>query len=179
MDYKKILTFWFQDLSPSDWYKVDPKLDEKITFLFSETMNSAISGELFNWRTEPQGRLAEIIVLDQFSRNMFRNTPKAFSQDPLALILAQEAVIQKADTHLSTSEKNFIFMPYMHSESKLIHQEAVKLFSQEGLENGLNFENKHKKIIDRFGRYPHRNNILNRVSTDSEIQFLKEPNSSF
>ncbi len=144
-----------------------------------ETRNAATLGELFNWRTTALGRLAEIIVLDQFSRNIYRDTAKSFEHDSLALILAQEAVFIRADKMLNPNQRLFLYLPYMHSESKIIHQQAIKLFKQEGLEYGYEFELKHKKIIDRFGRYPHRNEILNRVSTPEELEFLTEPESSF
>ncbi len=126
-----------------------------------------------------KGALAEIIILDQFSRNMFRDTPKSFTQDPQALALAQHAIEKQFDQQLSLSECSFLYMPFMHSESILIHQQALNLFSKPGLESGLDFENQHLAIIERFGRYPHRNEILGRQSTDEEIAFVNEPNSSF
>ena len=123
-----------------------------------------------------QKHLAEIIVLDQFSRNIYRNTVKAFSQDPQALCLAQRAIELGFDKKLPDSQAAFIYMPFMHSESKVIHQQAEQLFK--GMTN-YEFELKHKVIIDRFGRYPHRNKVLGRESTAEELQFLTEPNSSF
>ena len=146
---------------------------------FSDLNARAGRCELFAWRAEPRGRLAEIIVLDQFSRNMFRDSALAFANDTLALALSQEAVASGADKSLSAVEKSFLYMPYMHSESVQIHEIAVELFAREGLQNNLDFEIKHKKIIDRFGRYPHRNAVLGRVSTDEEIKFLAQPGSSF
>ncbi|EOA3786486.1 DUF924 family protein, partial [Vibrio vulnificus] len=103
----------------------------------------------------------------------------AFAQDPLALALAQEAVALGADGELSLQEKSFLYMPYMHSESPFIHQEAVRLFAQPGLEHNYDFELRHKAIIDQFGRYPHRNAILGRKSTPEEVEFLKQPGSGF
>jgi uncharacterized protein (DUF924 family) len=126
-----------------------------------------------------EGRLAEIIVLDQFSRNMFRDTPAAFAQDALALVLAQEAVFSGADKLLSETQCSFLYMPFMHSESLVIHELAVELFSKPGLEGNLDFEMRHKVIIEKFGRYPHRNNILQRESTEEEMEFLKLPGSGF
>jgi len=125
------------------------------------------------------GRLAEIIVVDQFSRNIYRGTPKAFQWDPMALCLAQEAIRVKADSELSNAKRAFIYLPYMHSESLKIHQQAVELYSAPGLELNLEFEMKHKVIIEKFGRYPHRNDILGRPSTPEEVEFLKQPGSSF
>lgn len=177
--FQTILDFWFTELDESDWWKKDDQLDTTITERFKDTHNKAIQCELYHWRSEPEGRLAEIIVLDQFSRNIYRNHTKSFLYDSMALTLAQEAVSLKADKHLSPIQKAFLYLPYMHSESAIIHEEAVKLFSQPGLENNLDFEHKHKVIIDRFGRYPHRNLTLGRKSTAEEIEFLKQPNSSF
>ena len=125
----------------------------------------------------PEGRVAELIVLDQFSRNMFRDTPASFAYDGIALVLAQEAVRAGALEHLGEFQQNLILMPYMHSESRLVHEEAIKLRKHYGLD--LHWEQKHKEIIDRFGRYPHRNEILGRVSTAEEIEFLKQSGSSF
>jgi uncharacterized protein (DUF924 family) len=174
-----ILHFWFETLEPAQWWKVDSELDATICDRFTQTHQQAMQGELFCWRKDPEGRLAEIIVLDQFSRNIHRGKPDAFSSDPLALALAQEMVLHNYDQQLTTVQKSFCYLPYMHSESVLIHEQAVKLYSQKGLEYNLDFEDQHKRIIDRFGRYPHRNEILGRESTDEEIAFLKEPNSSF
>ncbi|MBH47123.1 MAG: hypothetical protein CME71_03030 [Halobacteriovorax sp.] len=174
-----VLDFWFSQLSPSDWYKKDEALDQKISDLFLETYLQATKGELYQWRESIEGRLAEIIVLDQFSRNIFRDDAMAFRYDSLALVLAQEASSKPEAKALASTRKAFLYMPYMHSESLSVHDEAVRLFSEPGLENNLKFELKHKEIIERFGRYPHRNKILGRTSTQDEIEFLKQPGSSF
>jgi uncharacterized protein (DUF924 family) len=141
--------------------------------------SAAVACELAQWRSAAQGRLAEIIVLDQFSRNLFRDDPRAFAADPMALALAQEAVAQDVDQDLTLQERAFLYMPFMHSESANIHERAVELFSLNGLEFNLAFELKHKAIIDRFGRYPHRNGVLRRVSSAAEIAFLQQDGSSF
>lgn len=174
-----ILHFWFQELTPAQWWKVDPALDELIRSRFAVIHQAAHAGELYGWRTQPQGRLAEVIVLDQFSRNMYRGTPRAFASDPMALVLAQEAVALDAHAALSGPERAFLLMPYMHSESALIHVQAERLFSAPGLEDNHRSALQHKAIIDRFGRYPHRNAILGRVSTGEEMAFLAQPGSSF
>ena len=135
--------------------------------------------ELWTWRETAEGRLAEIIVLDQFSRNLFRDHPASFAQDPLALSLAQEAVRLDLDQQLAPDQRCFMYMPFMHSESKIIHAQALQLFEALGNPMNLDFELKHKTIIDRFGRYPHRNQILERDSTPEEVEFLTQPNSSF
>ncbi len=176
---KDILNFWFQELTPSQWFTNDPNLDQEIKNRFLETHQQAATGGLKSWQTTPQGRLAEVIVLDQFSRNIYRNLPEAFACDDLALSKAQKAIDLKQDLELTITERSFLYMPFMHSESAKIHQQALKLFNVPGLENSLDFERRHKKIIDRFGRYPHRNKILGRSSTPEELEFLKQPNSSF
>ncbi|MBW3697201.1 DUF924 domain-containing protein [Vibrio sp. T187] len=177
--YQDVLDFWFQELTPADWFMGGERVDQLIIDRFSLLLDSAVQGELFEWRKSAQGRLAEIIVLDQFSRNIGRNTPKAFSADPMALMLAQEAVAAGFDKELSVQQRSFLYMPYMHSESLVIHEQAVQLFSENGVESNLEFEIKHKVIIERFGRYPHRNEILGRESTPEEVAFLTEPGSSF
>lgn len=179
MEANEIINFWFNEISPQQWWQKDEQFDELIKDRFSDIHFSAHQGELFEWRDTASGRLAEIIILDQFSRNMFRDTPQAFASDPLALGLAQEAVSLGVDKELNQIERSFLYMPYMHSESKAIHEEAVKLFKVNGNESNYEFEIKHKIIIDRFGRYPHRNDILGRDSTNEELAFLKEPGSSF
>ena len=125
------------------------------------------------------GRLAEIIVLDQFSRNLCRGQAGAFAQDSMAIALAQEAIGQPHFDTLPTEWRKFIIMPFMHSESLMIHKRYLPLFEKLHDDNTLDFENRHKDIIEQFGRYPHRNDILDRESTDEEEAFLQQPNSSF
>ena len=179
MDYQTVLQFWFEDISPKQWWAKDPTFDNDIEQRFGATLTAARAGELYRWRTSPGGRLAEILVLDQFSRNIFRDTAEAFSQDGMALILAQEAVAVGTLKALTLSQRPFLLMPYMHSESALIHRQAEQLFNQPGLEDNYRFELRHKEIIDRFGRYPHRNAILGRQSTTAELAFLQQPGASF
>ena len=179
MPFQEILDFWFEELTDRQHFIKDPELDATMRERFGDTLEAAARAELFTWRTTPPGRLAEIVVLDQFSRNIFRDTPRAFTQDALALVLAQELVASGLDKSLPLKQRSFAYMPYMHSESLLIHAQAVALFSQPGLEANLDFELRHQAIIERFGRYPHRNQILNRASSALEIAFLSEPGSSF
>ena len=180
MKPESILVFWFKELEPKQWFEKDITLDRHITERFADFHAAAAAGELYGWRKNAHGRLAEIIILDQFSRNIYRDKPCAFACDTMALVLAQEAVAQGFDTKLTNpAEKCFLYMPYMHSESEAIHAVALKLFDQPGLENNRDYEIRHKQIIDRFGRYPHRNAILGRESTPEETAFLREPNSSF
>ena len=175
----QVIEFWFGELTSKDWWRKDPELDQLIKNRFSQLHQSACQAELFTWRKHAQGRLAEILILDQFSRNIFREQPKAFATDALALALAQEAIVHGLDKQLPNAQRAFLYLPYMHSESKAIHNVAIELFSQPGLEDNLAFELKHKVIIDQFGRYPHRNSILGRPSTEEELAFLAQPNSSF
>ena len=179
MKYETILDFWFKKIDSSQWFRQDEEFDQLIVKRFQKVHDMANHCELFHWRETAEGRLAEIIVLDQFSRNIYRNTAKAFASDPLALCLAQEAIANKCHLELDNTKKAFLYMPYMHSESKQIHEIAIKLYSEKGLESNYDYELRHKEIIDRFGRYPHRNKILSRESTDKELVFLTEPGSSF
>ena len=175
----EVLRFWFEEATPAQWWKKDPAFDAVIAGRFSALHAQAVRCECHGWRATPQGRLAEILVLDQFSRNLHRDSAAAFATDPLALALAQEAVSAGADRALPVGQRRFIYMPYMHSESLAIHDLAVHLFDQPGLEDNLKFEHLHRDIIVRFGRYPHRNALLGRASTPEEEAFLRQPGSSF
>lgn len=177
--FQQVLNFWFKEIDRKQWWKVDADFDEHLKKTFNPLLQQAVAGELFSWRASVQGRLAEIIVLDQFSRNIFRGTPQSFAQDPQALVLAQEAITNNALNALNETERSFLLMPLMHSESRIIHSQAEALFKEFTPDNNYQFELRHKAIIDRFSRYPHRNSILGRTSTEEEIAFLKEPGSSF
>lgn len=177
--YKKVLKFWFEELSPQQWWEKDNALDKRIQARFEGIHQQASQCELYGWRNSAKGRLAEIIVLDQFSRNMYRATPQSFAQDPLALALSQQAIADGADKKLNTIERSFLYMPFMHSESLIIHQQACLLYKANGIDSNYQFELKHLEIIEKFGRYPHRNKILNRQSSAEETKFLSQPNSSF
>jgi uncharacterized protein (DUF924 family) len=183
MNPQSVLHFWFSELESKQHFAKDAALDARIAERFGATLDAAARCELHAWRDSAEGRLAEIIVLDQFSRNVFRahlpNAARAFAQDPLALALAQELVANGGDMTLPVEQRKFAYMPYMHSESRVIHQEALRLFAQPGLEGNLDFERRHLAIIERFGRYPHRNAILGRESTAEELAFLREAGSGF
>lgn len=179
MIYQDVINFWFKEIEPACWWVKDTAFDKDIITKFQDIHNAAKQCELVTWRKSAHGRLAEIIILDQFSRNMYRDTPQAFSFDGIALALAQEAISIGADKDLTAIEKSFLYMPFMHSESLAIHQNAVVLYKANGIASNLEFEMKHKVIIERFGRYPHRNALLNRISTPEEVEFLTQPNSSF
>ena len=179
MQAQDILDFWFDPDHRSLWFAKSDEFDAKIRERFQAIHHLAIQAELWSWRKTAEGRLAEILVLDQFSRNLYRDQPQAFAHDSMALMLAQEAISLQLDAQLSPDHRSFLYMPFMHSESKLMHEFALKLFQRLGNEINLSFEKKHKLIIDRFGRYPHRNAILGRSSTAEELEFLTQPNSSF
>ena len=179
MSPQDILAFWFEQTPPERWWKVDADFDALIRERFLDVQQQAAAGELHAWRGNARGRLAESIVLDQFPRNIHRGTPAAFACDPVALVLAQEAVAAGALAALAPTERSFLLLPYMHSESARIHELAEGLYREHAPANNLDFELRHKAIIDRFGRYPHRNAILGRESTAEESEFLKQPGSSF
>lgn len=179
MNYQEILDFWFNPEHQSLWFSKSDTFDQKIRQNFSKVHAQAVQAELWSWHKTADGRLAEIIVLDQFSRNLYRDQPLAFAQDGLALALAQEAISLNLDAQLNPEQRSFLYMPFMHSESKMMHEFALKLFQRLGNPVNLDYEKRHKKIIERFGRYPHRNKILGRESTPEELEFLDQPGSSF
>ena len=174
----KVLDFWFREIDPKLWWTHDPAFDDVIRTRYGELLERAAAGELYPWRATARGRLAEIIVLDQFSRNVYRDTPRMFAQDAAALVLSQEAVAAGALAELDLPGRAFLLLPFMHSESRAIHAVAEPLFREHAPKN-LEFELKHKAIVDRFGRYPHRNAVLGRPSTPEELEFLTQPGSSF
>lgn len=169
-----VYDFWFNQHNGKDWFGGAADFDKAVEDQFGETQARVAAGEGYPWRVTTQGRVAEIVVLDQFSRQLFRGEAKAFASDPMALTLAQNAVAGGHDQAMNDDEKSFVYMPYMHSESLVIHEQAVKLFEAMGNENLLEFEMKHKQIIERFGRYPKRNAALGRASTEEEIAYIKE-----
>ncbi|MCU0975471.1 MAG: DUF924 domain-containing protein [Steroidobacteraceae bacterium] len=179
LDPSAVLHFWFEEIEAGQWWRADPAFDQVVRERFEAVHRAAARGELAAWRSRPDGRLAEVIVLDQFSRNMYRGTALAFAFDAVALVLAQEAVAGGHDAALPPEQRVFLYLPYMHSESAFIHEVALGLFETLGLPSNLDFELRHKAIIDRFGRYPHRNAILGRPSTAEELEFLEMPGSSF
>jgi uncharacterized protein (DUF924 family) len=179
MQASDILHFWFTELTEKQHFAKDAALDALIAQRFGAVLEAGSRCELFGWRGSPAGRLAEIIVLDQFSRNVWRDTPRAFAQDALALALAQELIARGDDAQLPAAKRYFAYMPYMHSESLAVHAEALRLFTALGNANALHYEERHQAIIQRFGRYPHRNAILGRESTAQEAEFLQHPGAGF
>jgi uncharacterized protein (DUF924 family) len=177
--YQTVIEFWFEEIERTKWFAKDDDFDELIRSKFSKVHAQATRCELFEWRISALGCLAEIIVLDQFSRNLFRGNALSFAFDALALSLAQSAIARGLDLELTVEQRSFLYMPFMHSESLMIHEQAMVLFSSLNSDTNLKFEIRHKDIIERFGRYPHRNAVLGRESNDEERQFLTQAGSSF
>ena len=167
-----ILTFWFAEVTPKQKFIKDPAFDALITGRFESVYWRIMRNETEDWRSTPEGRLAEIIVLDQFARNMFRDDAQSFAGDTLELQLAEAAIATGADMAVSHDQRLFFYMPYMHSESLPVHEVAMKLFTTYGNAQNLEYETKHKAIIEEFGRYPHRNAVLGRESTAAELAWL-------
>lgn len=173
-----VLKFWFVDHNRDDWFGGEEAFDKELEQAFSDLLPRVAIGEAYQWRNSARGRLAEIIVLDQFSRQLYRGEARAFAQDPMALALAQEGVAAGIDAQLDDTEKMFFYLPYMHSESLLVHEEAVRLYTAMGDEDLLEFETKHHDLIKRFGRYPKRNAALGRTSTQAETDYIEQSGSS-
>lgn len=168
-----VLRFWFVDHGQDDWFGGKAEFDAALRAEFAETHEQVARGEAWEWRRDPDGRLAEIIVLDQFSRQLHRGSGKAFAQDTMALALAQEAVAAGADQALSTDRRMFLFMPFLHAESLVIQEEAVKLFRHLDHEM-MQYATGHRDVISRFGRFPFRNVALGRQSTPEEVAYMAE-----
>lgn len=175
--HKDILEFWFSPANRDLWFKNDNNFDLLIKTRFYDIWKAACSGELFSWRLTIEGRLAEIIILDQFSRNLNRGSGKSYHQDGMALILSQELISLEGWKHLGAEEKAVSLLPWMHSESRLIHDKAKALYASLPLPGFLEYEIKHSEIIERFGRYPYRNAILGRRSTHSETDWMNTHSS--
>lgn len=173
---QEILKFWFSEEITKLWFAKDQGLDEEIWEEFFETYKVK---EEIDWEETPENALAKVILFDQFPRNMFRDTPKAFETDELARKIAREALEKGWDQELSENRRTFLYMPFMHSENEEDQAYCVELFTKHGKEAGLEYALMHQKIIDRFGRFPHRNKILGRPSTEEEKEFLTQPGSSF
>ncbi len=188
---RAVLKFWFDKDSEPYWFEKNETFDKRIEGSFGDIWQAAKQGECASWRrtespadnnnaiTNLAGRLAEIIVLDQFSRNLCRKQADSFAQDGMAIVLAQEAIEQPYFSTLPMSWRQFMIMPFMHSESLAIHEQYLPLFEQLNDDNTLEFEHRHRDIIKQFGRYPHRNEALDRPSSDAEKEFLEQPGSSF
>ncbi len=185
-----ILGFWFQSPESPNygqpqefWFIKNPKIDEEIRTQFLADYEQAAKGKLENWQHSPLSCLALILLLDQFSRNLFRGTPQAFATDSQALKVAQFAVASGYDRELLPVQRWFIYLPFEHAEDLQIQYQSVALFEQlrthEASADAIDYAIRHCQVIEQFGRFPHRNAILGRESTSEEVEFLKQPGSSF
>lgn len=179
INYKDVLDFWFDPENVPLQFSEDPEFDEKIRQRFLKTWEKASEGLLVDWRKTIRGRLAEIIVLDQFSRNLWRNDIRTYTQDKMAIALAQEVINHPDYDKLKKEEKPFILLPFMHSESLELHDWARKHFEELGDEKTLHFENLHREVLEKFGRYPYQNKDLGRKSTPEELKALEENKDGF
>jgi len=174
-----VLKFWFVEHGHEDWFGAKPEFDALIADCFLETHAAAARGEAWRWRTTPSGRLAEIIVLDQFSRQLFRGRPEAFASDTMALALAQEAVAGGHHNFLPMLQRMFLLLPYQHSESAVVQTESVRLHTALGDPELLKFAEGHAAAIARFGRFPKRNGALGRTNTPDEAEYIASNEGMF
>jgi uncharacterized protein (DUF924 family) len=175
----EVLKFWFEDHGQDDWFGAKPEFDGLIATLFTETHAAVARGEAWRWRSTPDGRLAEIIVLDQFSRQLFRGRPEAFANDQMALTLAQEAVAGGHHNFAPMPQRMFMLLPYQHAESAVIQAESVRLHMTLGEPEVLKFAEGHAACIARFGRFPKRNAALGRTNTPEEEAYIASTEGMF
>ena len=195
---EEVLEFWFGALSATGraddahaqrWWKKDAGFDGLIRERFGALHAAVAKGEREAWRETARGALSYVIVLDQFSRNMYRDTPRMFAQDARALQAALAAVDRGFDRQLAFDERGFLYMPLMHSEDRALQDRCVALFAafrdelagdeRKRAAGSLDYAERHRAIVQRFGRFPHRNALLGRTSTGEEVEFLTQPGSSF
>ena len=192
MDAQEVLDFWFLPSSDpghgqqrAEWFRKDDAFDAVIRERFGAAINHAIAGGLREWDEQgPRGVLARILVLDQFTRNAYRGTPESFAGDALALNAARQLVASGAHLALSPWERSFAYMPFEHAEDARTQEQSVELFtdlaaSHEGFSQSLDYAHRHRGVIARFGRFPHRNPILGRASTPEELDYLAKPGAGF
>ncbi|SCA55832.1 putative transmembrane protein [Candidatus Terasakiella magnetica] len=185
-DINRILTFWFNSINPAEmathreeWWVKNADFDKQITDEFSEVYEKAAKGELQNWQNTPLGAVALVIALDQFPRNMFRDSKKAFATDAQARKITRHAVEMGFDQHLPLGPRLFLYLPMEHSESAVDQNASVTLINTLGDEGYSEYAVKHQMVIEKFSRFPHRNDVLGRASTEEEIAFLNQPGSRF
>jgi uncharacterized protein (DUF924 family) len=175
----ELLAFWFAPGEHDRWFTPDPAVDAEIARRFAPLIADAASGRLAHWIDEPRGALALCLLLDQFPRNVWRGTPRAFACDEQARRVAEEALARGHDQALAPEERLFLYLPFEHSESPADQERCVVLMGRLGNAEWLDYAVRHRDIIARFGRFPHRNAILGRASTAEELAFLQQPGSSF
>jgi uncharacterized protein (DUF924 family) len=166
-----IVRYWFEELQPEAWFRKDERVDAAILERFGEAYQQLAQIRPEQLQTALEC-LAAVIALDQFPRNMFRGLPRAFATDALALSIAQRAIASGWDQQLTQQQRLFLYMPFQHSEDRAVQARSIELFTQLGLADNLDYAQRHKQIIDRFGRFPHRNAVLGRQSTTEELQFI-------
>lgn len=174
-----ILDFWFVKSTPEDWFKKNDGFDATIRERFGALVEDAAAARLDGWRGSADGCLALILLLDQFTRNIHRGSPQAFAADHLALDYARHALNQGYDRAVAAERRPFYYLPFEHSEDLADQERSVRLFEAHGDPVMLDYAIRHKVIVERFGRFPHRNAVLGRASTPEELEFLAGPNSSF
>jgi uncharacterized protein (DUF924 family) len=173
------LTFWFEETEPDRWFEKDPTFDASIRERFLGLHEILVSRGNYGLPADAQTALAAVIVLDQMSRNMFRDTPRAFAADPQALRLAEAAIARGFDAGLAKDQRMFLYLPFEHSEDRRLQARSVALMASLGDPEWQKWAEAHRAIVDRFGRFPHRNAVLGRISTPEETEFLKQPDSDF
>ena len=176
---KEVYDFWFNEGNEENWFIRNDVFDLEIRERFYDTWDAGRQGLLYKWRETFAGRLAEIIVLDQFSRNLNRGSADSYAQDGQALILAQHAIEHPDFERQPVNQKNFVLLPFMHSESKNIQKISEQLYLKLDSETHTKYMVEHKEIIDRFGRFPYRNAVMNRPSTSEELDFINGNNLDF
>ena len=172
-----VIDFWYSPSMAEHWFQSTPAIDQTIRDRFESLWESAAGGELTSWQDSPEGCLALCIVLDQFPLNMFRGESKSFSTEQQAVMVTKEAVAKGLDQQLTPDKRAFLYMPLMHSEDLADQDESVRLFEAAGLTDNLKFARHHRELIRQFGRFPHRNAILGRISSDAEKAYLDSPNA--
>jgi len=170
----EVLKFWFEELTPEDWYSGKPEVDEKIRTRFSGLHADLMAAQPPEIMSDPLSALASVIVFDQFPRNIFRRQRAAFSSDDLALLVARNALDRGFEAGMSDPQKQFLYMPFMHSEVLADQERCVDLFKSLGSEEGVKYAVEHRDIVARFGRFPHRNRVLGRATSEDEAKFLEE-----
>lgn len=176
---QEVLNFWFVESGPAQWFRKDEAFDETIRERFGGLVEEALGGALEAWGDSDVGAVALILVLDQFTRNLFRGEGRSYAGDEKALALSLRVQARGTWTAMEGRHKHFLLIPMMHSESLEIQERSLPLFKEHCGERVHDFGVRHRDIIARFGRFPHRNAALGRTSTPEEVAFLKEPGSSF
>ena len=178
---KDIIDFWFVETQPQQWFQVNEEFDEEIRQRFMEGYEAAANGAYDEWQKDADGALALCILLDQMPRNMFRATPKAFATDKQALVVAKFALSKGLDQILSAQKRRFLYLPFEHSENLNDQRRCVELFEKikEDDPVGYDYALRHLVVIEKFGRFPHRNEILGRPNTPEEEEYLAQPGSGF